>query len=262
MTARAFLIAGHPRSGTTILNRIFNTHPEVASTFEFGAFRHLGSPWPEYRDGLRIAWRRKHRPLLGVGEGTPGARRRRSRWFLARYLLALRGRRDGAIDLPVVREALARALGTTVVGDKLPAYVFALDELSAIAELRCVVIVRDCRAVVSSTLERVRTGWKGREWTDRFDSTRKAAANWVGAVESTERNAGRLHVLRFEDLLADRDAAIEGLGRFLDVDPAGFDASLLRPPGREKFRDTLDDEDLRAIRSVAGEAMRRWGYGE
>lgn len=261
MSARPFLIAGHPRSGTTILNRVCNTHPEVVSTFEFGAFLHLGRPYAAYREALRIAWRRKHRPLLGVGEATPGARRRRSRGFLARYLLALQRHRRGAIDLSAVRASLGFALGSPVVGDKLPAYVFLLDELSAIEELRCVVIVRDCRAVVASTLERVRTGWSGEEWTDRFDSTRKAAANWVGAVESTERNAARIHVLRFEDLLRDREATITAIGRFLEVDPTGFDAGLLREPAREKFRVTLDDADLEVIESVAGETMLRWGYG-
>lgn len=258
MTSRPFLIAGHPRSGTTVLNRICNTHPEVASTFEFGAFRHLDRPYPEYREGIRVEWR--GRPVLGVGEATPRRRRWRSRWFLARFLLALRARRGSEVRLADVTDSLGRALGVPVVGDKVPAYTFLLDELAPREELRCVVIIRDCRAVVASTLDRVRTGWRGREWTERFDSTRKAALHWARAVESVERNAGRLHVLRFEDLVRDPAATAETLAAFLDVDPRGFDVGIIRPPGREKFRESLDGSDLDTIDSAAGEAMRRWGY--
>ena len=55
--ARPFLVAGHPRSGTTVLTRLLNTHPEVEATFELGAFERLDTPYPEYRRGLRLGFR-------------------------------------------------------------------------------------------------------------------------------------------------------------------------------------------------------------
>lgn len=260
MKARPFLIAGHPRSGTTILNRVCNTHSEVMSTFEFRTFLHLDRPYVEYRKGLRLGWNQPHSPLLGVGEASPRMRRWRSRWFQARYLHALNSRRGSDIGLVHVTEVLSRVFGTRLVGDKFPAYVSSLDGLAARQNLYCVVILRDCRAVVASTLKRVRDDWRTEEWSKDIDTTRKVADSWLKCVERLEENAERIHALRFEDLVQEPGETIKGVADFLGVNPSGFDTTIIKNPGKEKFRQSLDAENLEIIRSVAGEAMQRWGY--
>ncbi|MBA3562613.1 MAG: sulfotransferase [Gammaproteobacteria bacterium] len=53
------LIAGHPRSGTTLLRRLCNAHPDIALTHEVGTFLYLGSSYKEYRRQLiRRSWDR------------------------------------------------------------------------------------------------------------------------------------------------------------------------------------------------------------
>ena len=257
-TARPFLITGHPRSGTTVLTRVLNTHPEVGATFELGAFLGLDAPYPEYRRGLRLGYR--DRPVLGIGTGTPRGRRWASRRFLTRFRYGLWRRRGSPITLEAVAELLAESLGRVRVGDKLPGYVFALDELVPREGLSRIVIVRDCGAVTASTLERVRTGWSGRGWTERIDTPGKVARNWLRAIESVERNAERLHVVRFEDLVRNPRTSLDGVGAYLGVDPAGFDATLIRRPDGGKLRRVLDEGGLAMVEEVAGEAMRRWGY--
>lgn len=155
---------------------------------------------------------------------------------------------------------LYRTLGRERVGDKLPSYVFRLDDLARLEGLDPIVIVRDCRAVAASALARVRTGWTGRSWTERIDTPAKVAANWVRAVESLERNLARVHVVRFEGLVEDPSSTAMRIGEALGVEPGGFDLGLVRRPGGNKVCRFLDESDLEDIEGVAGAAMRRWGY--
>ncbi|HYO47628.1 MAG TPA: sulfotransferase [Gemmatimonadota bacterium] len=256
--ARSFLITGHPRSGTTLLTRVLNTHPEIGATYELGTFIRLDAPYPEYRRGLRLGYR--ERPVLDVGLGTPRGRRWASRRFLARFRYGLWRRRYSPITLEALTDLLGRILERTLVGDKLPRYVFALDELVQREGLRRIVIVRDCRAVTASALDRVRTGWSGQGWTERIDTPEKVAGNWLRAVASVERHAERLHVVRFEDLVGDPKSSLKDVAAYLGVDPDGFDTMLIRRPDGKKMRRMLDEGDLAAVEEVAGEAMRRWGY--
>ena len=256
--ARPFVVAGHPRSGTTALTRLLNTHPEIEATFELGAFQGLDTPYAEYRRGLRLGYR--DRPLRGVGTGTPRSRTWASRRFAGEFRYRLWRRRGSAIGLDTVADLLERTLRRPLVGDKLPAYVFALDDLASRQGLARIVIVRDCRAVTGSALARVRGGWSGRDWTTRIDTPARAAANWVRAVESIERNAPRLHVVRYEDLVEDPASCARGLGEALGVEPGAFDLRLIRKPDGAKACRFLDRADMEAIEEVAGPAMRRWGY--
>lgn len=256
--ARPFVVAGHPRSGTTVLTRLLNTHPEIAATFELGAFRGLDTPYAEYRRGLRLGYR--DRPVRGVGTGSPRGRAWASRRFLGAFRYRLWRRRGSEIGLDTVTDLLYRTLRRPHVGDKLPAYVFALDDLAAREGLACIAIVRDCRAVTASTLARVRGGWSGRDWTERIDTPAKVAGNWVRAVESIERNGDRVHVVRFEDLVEDPAACAGALGKALGVEPGGFDPRLVRRPDATKACRFLDRPDLEVIEEIAGPAMRRWGY--
>jgi hypothetical protein len=257
-TARPFLITGHPRSGTTVLTRVLNTHPQIGATFELGAFLRLDTPYSEYRQGLRLGY--GDRPVLGVGVGSPRGRRWASRRFLSGFRYRLWRRRGSPITLETVTELLAESLGRPRVGDKLPEYVFALDDLGPREGLARIVIVRDCRAVTASTLKRVRSGWSGQSWTKRIDTPEKIAANWIRAVAGIERHAGRLHIVRYEDLVDEPRGTLDRIADYLGVDPGRFDAELIRRPAEDRRRERLDGDARAAVEAVAGDAMRRWGY--
>lgn len=257
-SARPFLVTGHPRSGTTVLTRLLDTHPEIEVTFELGAFMGLDAPYEQYRRGLRLGYR--DRPVRRVGAGNPRGRTWASRRFVAEFRYRLWRRRGGVIALTDVADVLSRTLRSRRVGDKLPRYVFDLDDLARRDGLDRIVILRDCRAVTASTLARVRSGWSGRAWTERIDTPSKVAANWTRAVECVERNAARLHVVRYEDLVEDPAGCARMLAAALDVDPHGFDLALVRKPDGGKLCRFLDDRDLAAVEETAGDALRRWGY--
>lgn len=64
----AFIIAGHIRSGTTLLRNLCNSHPDITVTMEFGNFDGLGCSHAAYiRYILRRWWNDKHRSFLEQG---------------------------------------------------------------------------------------------------------------------------------------------------------------------------------------------------
>lgn len=54
----AFIIGGHPRSGTTLLFRLCRDHPQIGITGEFKCFQNLDSPYAEYCRSIETDWRR------------------------------------------------------------------------------------------------------------------------------------------------------------------------------------------------------------
>ncbi len=44
----ALIVTGHQRSGTSLLARLLNAHPEVRLTSEFGNFLRVGAPRSQY----------------------------------------------------------------------------------------------------------------------------------------------------------------------------------------------------------------------
>jgi hypothetical protein len=147
-----------------------------------------------------------------------------------------------------------------VVGDKYPGYVFRLTRLANKPGLKCIVIYRDCRDVVSSAIHQARTTWRGRPWATRLDTAEKVAARWVRAIECQEENASRVLLIRYEELVTDPGPVLARLGEFLTVDPTSFRMGFIHPDGIGKHRSRLSAEALEEIETVAGDTMRRLGY--
>ncbi len=244
-----------------MLRQLLNTHPEVMLTMEFRNFTHLGAPVHRYAS--RVLWRKWKRDVVSLTHGAP---RWRSRLdgaaFVLLYALGIRlSSRGGRVTLRSIRSTLHTILPwARVVGDKYPGYIFNLDRLAAHPELKPIVIVRDCRDVVASALNMARTEWKSTSFAQSLDTARKVANRWAEAVAFQERNAERILAIRYEDLVTRPEPVLSHLGAFLGLDPAGFQAQVLRSDRIGRHRTSLTDEDVRIINEVAGEMMGRLGY--
>jgi hypothetical protein len=259
----ALIIGGHMRSGTTLLRNLCNGHPDITVTMEFGCFNGLGKPYAVYaRQLLRRCWRRKNQSFLVQGkEETHWRHVLRSYAFVARYFLAVRRSRHEEIDAPAVEAALQRAFSTSrVVGDKVAQYVFSLDELAQQDNLVRVIIYRDCRDVTHSVLNRVRSQWRDRQFTEDWNTAEKIATHWIRAIEEMERHAETLHIMRYEDLIREPALTLGTLGRVLGVDPAGFPTEMIHAASVGKHASGLAAEDLATVMDIAGPTMARLGY--
>jgi hypothetical protein len=263
------VIAGHPRSGTTLLRHLCNSHPVIYLTHEFGNFHRLGTSRAVYTKALlRRLWTRG---MLGNRAVLLSLTNKLS-WkvaklaevypFVVRYLLALRRSGDGVVDSSVIEGVLQSIfVDARVVGDKLPGYVFELDNLANDVNLRRLVIYRDCRDVVSSNLVHARTVWRRKSWVNEVDTAEKLARRWVSAIELMERHREKLHVVRYEELVRRPGPMLTAIGEWLEVDPAGFATQMIRTNRIGKHGGRLTEEELVAVKRIAGPTMTRLGYG-
>jgi hypothetical protein len=260
----ALMISGHPRSGTTLLANLCNGHPEIDVTFELASFLFLDKSWWNYTSLLtehylvnkRICIYRP-RPNFGMR----ALRYVRSHSFAARYFFALRRYRQGYIDVPSIETTLHHLFPKArIVGDKYPGYIFKLDTFANLQGLSRLVIYRDGRDVTSSTLVRARTRWQDLPWVTEFDTAAKVAKRWVQAIEMMERYADQLYTLRYEDLVSQPEQQLTALGKWLGVDPAGFNWEDVHATSVGNHKSDLTRSELDEFMEIAGPTMTRLGY--
>jgi hypothetical protein len=255
----AFIIGGHPRSGTTLLFRLCRDHPQIGITGEFKCFQGLDSPLPEYWRWIETDWR--HFSFYWrIGFRAPWFFKVGSGIFLAQYRWRLRRIAGDRVTVSDVERTLQTVLRKKVVGDKYPAYVFALSALVRQPLLKRIIIYRDARDVTSSFLNMVRTKWKGRTWVKEFQTPRDVARQWVRAVEIMEQNKDHLLAIRYEDLVREPRPALRKMAEYLGVDPEGFNTRRVHTESVGKSSKFLRNEEVQGILEVAGPAMERLGY--
>ena len=259
--ATFLLIAGHARSGTTVLNTVINRHPDILMLYEFGCFKEINGPYPSYRKSLRLSWHKRRILVATTKRFGKVANKLASCLFVRRFLLRLSSYIDQPISYDIITDCLTHALpASPIIGDKYPRYIEKLDRYAAIPELKRIVIYRDCRAVVRSALEMSRTKWVGKPAAERYGTTERIAHSWVKAIETMEAHRDKVHIIRYEDFVTDPEREAVRLGAYLDVKPEGFRTKMVTSARMKKYIGELSADDLKVIDDIAGPTMRRLGY--
>jgi hypothetical protein len=291
-----FFIFGHARSGTTLLARMVRLHPDVhcswqAHTFSRHNFYSMLSPYHVRR------WYARKSNRWGNGED------------ISPVILRL------ASDFILERDAINA--GKTIVGDKSPN---SRDNGKAVQRMhpiypdgRVIFIVRDGRdAVLSQRFQffidlphhmspqgrQIRKDF-ARDPDPFFAGKRslfppgeldRAARNWVGNVEETERLGKELYgknylSLRFEDLIQEPFLTMQQVWSFLGVPPdqSGLSKRIARqleqnPDAKwqekkaggmidnfEKgksgtWRELFTARDKTRFEDIASDTLHRWNY--
>jgi hypothetical protein len=204
-------IVGPPRSGTTIVTQAINSNPEV-KIFDEVDFLEIA------KHGSQVVRRgRKFLVERGLWERFSG-------------LEASSGSAAGALER-VVSEAVAPK---TVWGEKNPGYAEHLDELHGyFPEAFVVFVLRNPRQIVNSYLRHRRSAFREGDdfWIkDTVEEGLKLAETFVQPVLA--QGAG-LHVLRYEDFVADPATALDRLfaGQGLRFSPAEISRANRLPEG-------------------------------
>jgi hypothetical protein len=268
---------GCPRSGTTLLKRIAEAHPELAvihetrwipRTYEFRrGLTADGLVLPKLIERMRDP-RRLRRLELDADE-----LERRFRGFVGLPFASF---------VTALFDDFGERHGKRLVGDKTPGYVRYLPLLHRLwPHARFVHIIRDGRDVCLSVLD-----WrKGATSFDTFDADPVSTVGiwweWyvrLGLEGGRQLDPALYHELRYESIVADAEREVVRLCEFLAVP---YDASMLRfHEGRTKskpglssksawlpvtgglrdWRTTMDADDLLRFEAGAGDLLEELGY--
>ena len=264
-----FFIGGAPRSGTRLLGRLTNAHPEIAVIHE-----------ARFVPG----WFRHRRGLTPEGYVTPELVERLARFERFEHLHVEREQLEqlvaGREQMPYsafvtgLFDLHGQALGKRLVGDKSPRYVRNIPTLHELwPESKFVHLIRDGRDVALSVLSWKKVVERGGlvanlpTWEE--DRTTTVALWWERLVRLGREDGARLgpalyHEVSYEALVADPASECENLCAFLGV---RYDDAMVRhhegrPPtsGLRKWRAQMPPEDVERFEAVAGELLDDLGY--
>jgi Sulfotransferase family len=273
-------IVGASRSGTTLLRRMIDAHPEIAITRE--------THW--IVDVLK-------------GDGAVSPEAPVSPALLSRLLATERFTRMGVDTAELERlvsgdsppsyaqfvtaafDQHGATHGKRLVGDKVPGYVTALPTLHALwPQARFVHMIRDGRDVCLSVLDWQRAGREVTRYSAWPEDPVSVTALWwerrvrLGREDSAALAPGLYEELRYEALVADPPGACRTLCEFLGVP---FDERMLRfHEGRERddpslsakkawrpvtaglrdWRTEMGEEDVERFEAAAGGLLDELGY--
>ena len=265
-------VVGCPRSGTTLLQRMLDSHPNLAvandSHFVPRAVARSGAEGDvPLTDELVDRVLRYHRfRRLGVSEADGRAAATRAKTY-AEFVSELYSEH-------------ARLHGKELAGEKTPDYVRHLPILHALfPRARVIHIVRDGRDVALSTLQwATEEKGPGKFTLWREEPVAVCALWWRWQVESGRREGARLgselyREVRYEDLVADPEATLRSLADFLDLPFApemvsfyagktksdaklsAKSAWLPATPGLRDWRRDMAPRDLELFEAIAGDFL-------
>ena len=273
-------IVGCPRSGTTLLRRIGDAHPELAIIGELQWVRR----WWERRIGITPEGN-VTRELLDMLL----ADRRFRKLDLAAELVAELvedGRpKHFARFVTEVFDLHGRVKGKPFVGEKTPGYVRLLPTVHSLwPNARVVHLIRDGRDLTLSLQDRTRTkraAWRFPTWEE--DPVTTGALYWEWNVR-LGREAGallgpdRYHESRYEGLVADPELECRELCDFLGL---AYDPAMLRfhegrtrsqpglsakrawqpvTPGLRRWKEQMAPADVVRFEAAAGDLLEELGY--
>lgn len=274
MPDRPVFVGACPRSGTTLLRTMLNTHPDLAVPRET---RYLVSIWENRGRWTNLSERKRRTRLAKVIYG--------SEWTLADRL---RTTQEVAVErFAAAPPTLGSLLGTTLAlyaeatgkkrwGDKRPMYARYLDAIFGMfPDTQFVNVVRDPRASVASMRK---LGWFNGEIApavELWERSVQAVVPWREVLA-----ADQYLDIRYEDLVHDPDALLYRITEFLglatdsvpqmlryyernDETAEKYHWRLNQPVTTDTLRaweSVLDPDEVALIEWVSGERMDALGY--
>jgi hypothetical protein len=269
---RPIFIFGCPRSGTSLLSKILNSHPRIAIPYESHIYNTFYS-WLKYYGDLKVA---KNRERLVddifstdvFHDWFPAPNRDHTLNAIERYDF------HGVVE--AIMSAWAQDQGKQRWGEKTPAHLFYWREiLDGFPNVQIIHIVRDGRDCALSW-KQSRVGPKHIYLT---------AQGWVKNLETIDDlkpvlNQDSFFEIKYEELVSNTELTVQKMCEFLgeEYTPEMLDfykdkipyktdqqnlQNLARPiitDNTEKWRTKMTDRELRICEAITGSTLDKYGY--
>jgi hypothetical protein len=236
-TTPTVLIAGSPRSGTTLLASTLNSQPEVCIFAEFGltrVYRTIDAFFASMED-------RQFAPF------DPTALEQFLRPTFTEHNDALLAQLYGMLyphKVPRIIGSKAAALAASEDLDFL---------VGRIPDLRIIYVMRNCVDVVRSSMERRETASADAPWG--FSEEKAIVDEWLYALFLCRylKDCKDILILKYEDVVNDQASAADQVSAFLDIETFDFQVRMTR------------NESSGGIQELAGYStelsvmLARWG---
>lgn len=266
-------IVGTPRSGTTLVRLVLDSHPSIAITPESSFLFRAGRIWNRiYGDKLNEkkvgAFIKDLNSLPQVRDWLP------STCTPERVIEQCHGDFSWGSVLNCVFDLYAESRQKPRWGDKTPKNLYAVEDIFAkFPDAKIVVVVRDCRDVVMSMQN-----------ADFSRSTHVLAAlRWQKDAERgrelIEKYGDRVFILKYEDLLENPEKEIKTTLEYcgLDNDPSILKRYMaheddvahtksdlymkpISPSNLNKWKTSMPDKIISDCEAIAGNGLRYFGY--
>jgi hypothetical protein len=270
-------VVGCPRSGTTLLQRMLDNHPQLAVANDSHFIPRVVEDVPIGVDPLLtpglVERARTYRRFYRLGLPDVAVRR------------AARESRTYQEFVSALYSEYGRLRGKWLAGEKTPDYVRHLPRLRTLfPRARFIHIIRDGRDVALSTLEWARAD-KGPSRFELWEEVPVAVcALWWRWLVSAGRRDGRVlgparyHEVKYEDLVARPGTTLRELASFLELpyapEMAAFHEGKTRhdselsakkawlppTPGLRDWRTQASERDVELFEALAGDLLSELGY--
>ena len=238
---RVLYVVGAARSGSTVLQTVLGSHPQIEGVGELGFLSRSGHVFEEYCacgepadvcpywSEVRRVWARYGGPhdlaeYIALQREFEGEKWRLKRLLRHRHRPSLRFQAY-AQQVRTLLQAISTVSGKRIVADttKTPSRALVLSMIAGI-DLRIVHLVRDGRGVAWSVKKGLRKDDRGGVQTDQPPrSVLRTAAYWVvlnlqSAWVRTQLAPQKSVRIRYEDFMAQPKETLDRIGALLDCD--------------------------------------------
>lgn len=243
-------VDGCPRSGTTLLNLLLNSHSDICISNELNIFK--------LREHVsRLFY--KEAELLKVGERTRGPK---ETWTKEQVLSFTPSEfASGGEVIRCLYESTFNYPGEQVwFGDKLPGYYrYAIADFEELFDDFVVInTVRNPLLVLNSMMRRSKQARVGRDHWRKDQSIEDGLNSWIHAWNFVVENfkSDNFVCIKYEDLLVQPEKTLVDLSRKLAIGSDGFDMELINV--EEEVIDSLSADDIRKVEAYLGGILDDW----
>jgi len=240
-------IGGCPRSGTTALTDLLNIDGSLFITREFRIFR---------------CWRHPIGPLLMKHKMNPN---RASSAVFKKHNLDIETVSKITNGKSVTNFVTKKLPNLKYFGDKLPRHYlyFTIEIANRFPNMKFIFCLRDGRAVIASQIRLFKGGKSRANFIAK--SIPSAEHLWLEGCEYLERNLNckslkdRIHVVRYEDAVADPKKTIRQISRFLGIGKLSIEGHEYKPTHLDTWKTELPNMEDRLSKKFK-KKLKRWGY--